>query len=346
MAISATFELRDNNADRGAKVLGSLKDSYTVIDLDYTLTRNFDKTNRASSGVSMDFIKVTIRAAKEHATPFHEWIKNPNMLKGGIIKIFDSTGFVSSTVQDVTGGDAPLDIGVANELATDELEDSVNYAMDHGSSYGDSRGDIFDEMSKEDMISYIASKGLPVEVTDNDTDVIIRKKIRAYNDYCKNVDKKTDAELITEAKAAGFEIPEGTTQLTPDERTKYRDYLKKNNFTDSTTYDYFDQLDEIGRRDKNKAYDKLKSSTSKTISSIANAGIKSLESARSITFNNAYCVSLREHFQADPDHKGPVDSSYPWTLEIGIKPGTVLINGANIGGSTLFGDLEFEFFRV
>ena len=71
MAISATFELRDNNADRGAKVWGSLKDSYTVIDLDYTLTRNFDKTNRASSGVSMDFIKVTIRAAKEHATPFH-----------------------------------------------------------------------------------------------------------------------------------------------------------------------------------------------------------------------------------------------------------------------------------
>ena len=344
MAISATLELRDNNAGDLSKVKGSLLDSYTVIDLDYTLKRSFDKTNRACSGVSMDFLKVTIRGTKELKTPFHEWINSPDMLKGGIIKIFDSAAFISSTFQDTTGGEAPADFDVAQELASDELEDSMNYAMDDASYYGTNNSDIYDEMSREDMISYIASKDLPIKVEKNDTDVIIKKKIRAYNKYCKSLEDMTLADLKKEAdkiKPAPA-IPE---KATDEEKKKiYKEALKKN-YT-APEYSYAEQLDEIGRKDKNKAWDKLKKSTSKTISSVGSAAIRSLESARSITFDNAYCVSLREHFKADPNHQGPVDSSYPWILEIGIKPGKVKINGANIGGSTRMGDLEFEFFKV
>ena len=93
-----------------------------------------------------------------------------------------------------------------------------------------------------------------------------------------------------------------------------------------------------------KTADKMKSATSKTLSSAANSVVKLLELARSITFKNAYCVSLREHFVAKPKQDGSVDATYPWILQLGIRPGTVLINGANIGGSTVVGDLEMKFF--
>ena len=123
------------------------------------------------------------------------------------------------------------------------------------------------------------------------------------------------------------------------ETTDYKDSKKK--------YTYSEQVDLIGREDLNKSLGKAKKKASKTISSVGSAAIRSLESARSITFDNAYCVSLREHFKADPNHQGPVDSSYPWILEIGIKPGKVIINGANIGGAVkpVSEELTFNFFE-
>lgn len=329
-------------------------DSYTVIDLDYTLKRSFDKTNRACSGVSMDFIKVTIRGTKELKTPFHEWIQKPDMLKGGIIKIFDSAAFFSSTFQDTTGGEAPADFDVAQELASDELEDSLNYRMDEVSYYGTYQNDIYEEMSKEELVSYINSKELPIIVKQNDTDIVLRQAIRDYNDFCKSLEKKSLQELKNKVNDDNIgstpDIPEDASE--EEQKKIYIEFLKENykktkDYADnSKNYTYSARVDQIARRDADKTLDKLKKSTSKAVSSVGSAAIRSLESARSITFDNAYCVSLREHFKADPNHQGPVDSSYPWILEIGIKPGTVKINGANIGGSTAMGDLKFEFFKV
>lgn len=355
MAISATLELRDNNADGWDKVKGTMLDSYTVIDLDYTLKRSFDKTNRASSGVSMDFIKVTIRGTKELKTPFHEWINDPDMKKGGIIKIFDSAAFFSSTFQDTTGGEAPADFDVAQELASDELEDSLNYRMDEVSYYGTYQNDIFEEMSKEELVSYINSKGLPIKVNQNDTDIVLRQAIRDYNDFCKSLEKKSLQELKNKVNDDNIgstpDIPEDASE--EEQKKIYIEFLKENykntkDYADnSKNYTYSARVDQIARRDVDKTLDKLKKSTSKAVSSVGSAAIRSLESARSITFNNAYCVSLREHFKADPNHQGPVDSSYPWILEIGIKPGTVTINGANIGGAVakVSNELTFKFFN-
>ena len=343
MAISATLELREVKTSFEKFVATAIK-SYSVIDLDYTLTRSFDKTSRPTSNVSMDFIKVTIRGTKEVFAPFHKWISKPDNTMQGIIKIFDSTGLISSTFKDTTGGDAPVELDDVSSLAQDELEDSVNYAMDDASYYGTNNSDIYDEMSREDMISYIASKDLPIKVEKNDTDVIIKKKIRAYNKYCKSLEDMTLDKLKEEAdkiKPAPA-IPE---KATDEEKKKiYKEALKNNYKTPE--YSYAEQLDEIGRKDKNKFLDKMKSSTSKTISSIGGAAVRTFESARSITFEDAYCVSLREHFKADPNHQGPVDSSYPWILEIGIKPGKVLVNGYNAMGGAGVDDIQFDFFTL
>lgn len=342
MAISATLELRDSN-DRLSKIKGSLMDSYTVIDLDYTLSRSFDKTNRPCSGVTLDLIKITIRGTKELHAPFHEWIQNEDTVKSGIIKIYDSAGFISSTVQDVTGGDAPVNWGVANDLAVDEVEGAINYGMDQASHYDDTQGDIFDEMSKSDMISYIATKDLPVKVDKDDTPENVRAKIRAYQEYNKQLDKCSLSELEDKAKID----PSDTkyAQLSEEDKVKLCRQKIKENYT-SKDYDKAEQLNSTGKQGAIKAADTLKKSTSKAASGVANAAIRAMQSARSITFEDAYCVSLREHFRVDPKNTGTVDASYPWILEIGIKPSKVTVNGDNFGGKTWADEVVMTFFSL
>ena len=111
-------------------------------------------------------------------------------------------------------------------------------------------------------------------------------------------------------------------------------------------YDKAEQLDSTGKQGAVKAVDTLKKSTSKTASGLANAAIRSMQSARSITFEDAYCVSLREHFRVDPKNTGTVDASYPWILEIGIKPSKVTVNGDNFGGATLADEVVMTFFSL
>lgn len=342
MAISATLELRE----QGSAVVAALLKSYTVIDLDYTLKRALDKTGRpASVALLVDYVKVTVRATKEAKASFHEWIHDPDMTMDCILKIYDSTGYGTAIAQNFTGGDTADYAGVATDLIADELEDSLDYAMDNVSDYGTYNSDIYDEMSREEMVSYIASKNLPIEVDKNDTDVILKKKIRDYNKYVKDLDTKTSAEL--EQMAAGLTPQPVITDATSDEEKKrlYKELLKQN--YETKDYSYFEQLDEIARKDKNKAYDKLKDGTSTTVSNVASKAINEvLESARSITFENSYCVSLREHFHGDPNSKGTLDATYPWVIEVGIKPGNLKVTGWNVGGAaTPLGTVEFKFFE-
>lgn len=330
MAISATLELRDDKGI-GSAIAGSLINSYTVIDLDYTLKRAYDKSHRPCSVATMDFIKVTIRGAKEMFTPFHEWIQDTTKMKHGVIKIFDSSGVFSSTFQDVTGGEAPLDMGILSDLATEEVEDTMGLIMDQASDYDDTQGDIFDEMSKKDMIKYIDEKKLPIEVDKDDTEEIIRAKIRG----CKKLENKSLSEL---EKESGVKKDEAYNKLSEEEKKKKCTQLILEKSVDG-------QMESTAKNDAIKAAEKAKKKTTQTLSSVAGAAMRSLQAARAITFEDAYCVSLREHFKVDSSDKGTVDSSYPWILEIGIKPGKVKVAGANFGGKTLLKEVEFKFFE-
>ena len=89
--------------------------------------------------------------------------------------------------------------------------------------------------------------------------------------------------------------------------------------------------------------DKLKKQTASTAKGIAKEFVKrTMECARSITFENAYCVSLKEHFTNRPDSQGKLDASYPWILEIGIKPTTVKVTGEQLGPKAIGGEIEFK----
>lgn len=330
MAISATFELRETSGSTASILYGMAFKSYTVVDLDYTLKRSFDKTGRPSSGASIDLLKVTIRGVKEITAKFHEWINDPDKLMDGAIKIYDSTGYATSMSQDFTGGDTADYLGEGDQLLKHEIEDNTNAAMDKQSKYreDESTDDIFNEMDRDTLLNYIASKNLDIEVSKQDSDDTIRKKIR----YANKVSKMTPSELKTEVKNKG--ITDISDDATKDELV--RALMKKNNgetensMEDSAAY---------------KTVDNLKKATSKTVSSAASRVTKSLlESARSITFKNAYCVSLREHFHGDPNNKGTLDSSYPWLIEICIRPGKLEVNGWNVAGGSAK-DVVFDFFN-
>ena len=350
MAISATFELRETPGSVGSVIYGMALKSYTVVDLDYTLKRSFDKTGRPSSGASIDLLKVTIRGVKEVTAKFHEWIQSPDKLMDGTIKIYDSTGYATTLSQDFTGGDTADYLGEAEHLATKEMEDELDYSMDKASKYRLNKDDdkdkgenlpddIFNEMDRDTLLNYIASKNLDVQVRIKDSDDTIRSRIR----YAIKINNMTYDELKAEAAAQGItDLPQ-----TPKKEDYQRELLKYNSKDDKTD-DQKKKAKEDHSRAESTAYktvDNLKKATSKTVSSAASRVTKTvLESARSITFKNAYCVSLREHFHGDPDNKGTLDSSYPWLIEICIRPGKLEVNGWNVAGGSAK-DVVFDFFN-
>ena len=97
MAISAVLQIGESGGNFLQKALAS---SYTVLDFDYTIERDCDKTGRPSGSASISCITVTIRAASEKNTPFHKWIKEPDFKMDGKITIYDATGKIPSTVRD------------------------------------------------------------------------------------------------------------------------------------------------------------------------------------------------------------------------------------------------------
>lgn len=328
MAISATFELRETPGSAGSVIFGMLFKSYTVVDLDYTLKRNVDKTGRPCSGASIDLLKVTVRAVKEATAKFHEWINDPDKLMDGIIRIYDSTGYFTAMSQDVTGGDTADYMGAVDNLVKREIEDNTNDAMDRQSEYrGDEdMDDIFNEMDRSALLNYIASKNLDIEVKKTDSDDTIRKKIR----YANKVSKMTLEELTTESK--GLPLPENPT------REDYINALMIKNNKETENNKAQTPVYEMA--------DSLKKGTTKTVSSVTSKVTKTvLESARSIAFKNAYCVSLREHFHGDPDNKGTLNASYPWVIELCIKPARLEVNGWNVAGGSA-ADVDFDFFTV
>lgn len=334
MALTATLELRETSGSVASAVYGALLKSYTVVDLDYTLRRMLDQTGRPSSIAIIDFLKVTVRGTKEITSKFHEWIQTPDKLMDGVIKIYDSSGYLTSMVEDVTGGDTIDYIDMGSDLVKNEIEDNMNSAMDDASHYRDGEGsdDIFDEMDRSQLLEYIASKDMDIQTDKNTNEETLRQRIRYYN----KISKMSLEEMQKEANDKGITIPEGASE---------EDVLK-------LLIDYNNtQTTENPKRNPEKEnindfVDKAKEATAKTASSAANAVVKSvLEAARSITFKNAYCVSLREHFQGDPDNDGTLNTSYPWIMEIGIKPGTLEINGANVAGQSAC-DVVFDFFKV
>lgn len=329
MAISATFELRETPGSVGSIIYGMALKSYTVVDLDYTLKRSFDKTGRPSSSASIDLLKVTIRGVKEVTAKFHEWIQSPDKLMDGTIKIYDSTSYATALSQDFTGDETADWLSEAEQLGEREIEDNLNYKMDDKSTkYRDTTDDIFNEMDRDTMLNYIASKNLDVKVEKGDSDDTIREKIR----YAIKINNMTLDELAKEAESKKID---GLPKI-PKKEDYQRALLKKNYETDKRN---------IAASDAYVTVDNLKKATSKTVSSAASRVTKSvLESARSITFKNAYCVSLREHFHADPNNKGTLDSSYPWLIEICIRPGKLEVNGWNVAGGSAK-DVVFDFFN-
>lgn len=337
MAISATFELRED----GYNVLESaLSKSYTVIDLDYTLKRALDKTGRPASMATLDFIKLTIRGTKEALASFHEWIQQPDKMKAGTIKIYDSTGYFAGMAQDFTGEDTANLMDTFNDFATGELEENMDFAMDDASNYGvyddesddddanKGKEDLLEEMSRKELIQYIHDNDISVEVGKDDSDDLIRKKIRYYNSI---KDKSLD-DLKKEADKKDVTYDSGDTK---------KQLLQK--LVDSKKAS---SQKEAAKKPAYATADSLKKDTSKTASAVVTKAVKEIgESARSITFEHAYCVSLREHFHGDPNHKGVIDSSYPWILEVGIKPGTLHVTGWNLGGKSGW-PVDFTFFNV
>lgn len=326
MAISATFELRESGSAASA-VYGFLFKSYTVVDLDYTLKRSIDKTGRPSSKASLDFIKVTIRGTKEMTAKFHEWIKTDDKLMDGVIKIFDSTGYATALTQDLTGGETTEYLEIGSDLLRDEIEENLNNKMDEESHYTPAADDIFEEMDRSELLSYIETKQLNIKVDDNDSVETIKGKIRYY----KKIHNMTKDELLEEAKSRDSNIK--------NTATKEECLAALEKYNNSTKAKLEDNV-------AKKRVETLKKSTTKNVSSAANTIVKGvLESARSITFKNAYCISLREHFKGDPNNQGNLDASYPWLIEIGIKPGILEVTGANVAGQAAPIAVEtFQFF--
>ena len=307
---------------------------YTVLNLDYTIERTCDKTGRPSGGASISQIKVTIRAAKQKGTPFHEWINGDDKLMDGEIKIFDSTGIISSTIQDTTGTDTLVDVGEAIDIPSDMMGAAMNTSMDEASDYGN-RGvwelDEFDEMSHDDLLEYAKNHDITVKNIDTDDD--IKRVIRERKKNEKKVNDMSETELKKYAKIHDIE----TDKLT-DAQLKQKVLDNMNSLTGH-------EVRQHSFEEAYKAADKMKGKTVSTAKGLASAAAKRfLECARCIEFKNAYCISLKEKFVNHPDTQGKLDSTYPWTLEIGFKPKTVIVTGEQLVGKAIGGKTTYTLY--
>ncbi len=400
MSISATLQISDGGAF--AAFQENIVNIYTVLNLNYTVERSCDKTGRPSGGSNISAITVTIRAAKQSGTPFHDWINSDDKLMNGVIKIYDSAGIISSNLQDTTGSDTPLiEESEILDLPDDMMGGAMDEAMDQASDYG-THDDIYDEMDHKDLVKLAESEGLTVN--SSDTDDVIREKIRIKKETDARYDKMKKASdgLITkgkmktqedldefkkEYKEISWPDASDTSKMT---KTELDQYIKDHGLnppdegkTETDTLEIYqkyvalhkdivniqDMVDkekkrkediqkpiEENHRDKElknkslapayKKADELKKrtvTTSKQVTKEVNRRVA--ECARTIKFENAYCISLKEHFDNNPDSKGTLDSHYPWTLEIGIKPKKVTVGGWEVAGIAFAnGETEFTLF--
>lgn len=336
MAISATLQLGEDFS-----FTKNFWDTYTVIGLDYTLERSVDKTGRPSSKASITSIKVTLRGIKQGKTPFHDWISKPDQKMSGDIKIYDSTGILSSMTQGVSGTDNMSFTEDILDVPIDMAHDSMDIGMDNASKYRDEKEvGLYDELSHKDLLAYARDKG--VKLSSDDTDDDIRAKLERKDkegQVEKEVNKMTEAELKEYCTQNGitakdtWKIDDYKNAVKKDKMDKYDDDKKRKKHEDSAKEIGFSKLDSLKK--KTSGIEK---------SALSNVEKVTSESARCISFKNAYCVSLREHFENNPKSEGELDKSYPWIIEIGIRPESVEVSGEEILGKAPGGRTKFEFF--
>ena len=391
MAISATLQLSEGSGALAA-LKENLMDIYTVLNIDYTVERSCDKTGRPSGGPKISVINVTIRAAKQKSTPFHDWIKGEDKLMNGVIKIYDSAGIISSSIQDATGADTLVDYTEITDIPDDMMGEAMSEGMNQASDYDTRDLDLYDETSHGDLVAKAKERG--IVITNKDTDDDIRDMLRTWDDLNTTITDKNnnktefdkiddDVDQMSLSELQSFAEENNIAEFEDEETDKMtleqlKQYVKDNKLTvkdGASEEDYKKAVKEYKEKKyyqplvkKNKkaqaakekkqaskladqSYaptyqkaDELKKRTVTTSKQVTKELTRRItECARSITFENAYCISLKEHFENNPDSKRTLDTDYPWTLEIGIKPKKVTVTGEQVAAAVGTGT-EFTLF--
>lgn len=192
-----------------------------------------------------------------------------------------------------------------------------------------------------------------------------------FEEIDDSVDKKSLSEL--KAAAKDYDIPEPEDETKNMTLEQLKQYAKENGLNvkeNATEDDYKTAVKEdmekkyyrveVKKFEKAKlakekkqasnladqsyapAYQKADALKKRTVTSLKGAGQaavkRNFECARCITFTNAYCISLRELFSADSKDQNELNSSYPWTLEIGIKPKEVTVTGEQLASNVFDSD--------
>ena len=404
MAISATLQLFGSQTSQlGGGTTGFVensdlakvfKDIYTVLKLDYTFARKVnDRTNRPEGKPYIKEMKVTIRATKEHKATFHQWMEatpvagtatsNNGMIMKGEIKIYDSAGILSSSIQDATGISPIVDLDEETDFVTSEIGgDAMTTGMDDASAYENHDFDMYDELSHAQLLKQAREKGIVVNSRDSDDDIrnMMREwdkvkdtdipKIKVGKDKKSAIDDMTLSELETYATDHDIEKKDFKDETGKMKEAELDKYIKDNKITVAENETLEDKREKV-REHMELAYYKEKTKNcekgklareaqedahvkqmftqpaykegdrwkAKTVSSLKGAGKaivkRNLECARCITFEEAFCISLREVFTNDPDSTGKLNKYYPWIIEIGILPKKVTVSGEQVGGKTM-----------
>lgn len=361
MSISATLQVYDQLDTFDKKLDKALLDVYTVLKLDFNIERKIDKTTNKPNELSFKSFNVTIRVPKEAKATFHRWIAKKDSVMNGEINIYDSTGLLSSTLQDSAGTGTVVDTEDIPDLLMDMTGEAMSTGMDDASKYDERDLDKYDELSHKDLLARAKEKG--IELTNKDSDDDIRELLRQWDKV-----KDTDVPKV--------EVGSGTKKISDMSSDELKNYAKKNNIDEPTE----EELKKAGQtqdeyyrekiknrekgliaRDKQKtkslaeqsytpAYQKADELKKRTVNSLKGVGTtavkRNFEVARCIKFQDALCSSLKETFVSNPDSAGKFDTKYPWVLEIGIFPKKVTVTGEQLAGKnvadSLFGFSDDE----
>lgn len=270
MAISATLQLFGSQTSQlgggttrfveNNDLAKVFKDIYTVLKLDYTFARKVnDRTNRPEGKPYIKEMKVTIRATKESKATFHQWMQatpvagsvtsNNGMIMKGEIKIYDSAGILSSSVQDATGISPLVDLDEETDFVISEIGgDAMTTGMDDASDYENRDFDMYDELSHAQLLKQAREKGIVVNSRDSDDD--IRNMLREWENVKdkdipeikvgknkKSLDDMTLSELETYANDHDIEKKDFKDETEKMKEAELDKYLKDNgiNLTEKET---------------------------------------------------------------------------------------------------------------
>ena len=246
----------------------------------------------------------------------------------------------------------------ASDYDTRELDLYDETSHDDLVSKAKERGIVITNKDTDDDIREMLRAWDDLKDDDDDVKAIYKKvdemSLSDLEDFAKEnniaepkdeeTDKMTLDELKNYVKEHNLTVKEGATKsdyikaVKEDKKKKYyRKEVKKiqkaqlakkkkqeSKLADQSYVPAYQKADELKKRTV---------TTSKQVTKELTRRVG--ECARSITFENAYCISLKEHFENNPDAKGKLDTHYPWTLEIGIKPKKVKVLGWDVATFTM-----------